>query len=97
MINRRSFIQLVRNRIAAGVLCSGMLTDALERTAFPLAEIYPSTIPMTATQILAQLNEHNRLSNLRFYGVGIAQQMDEFSREVAEVARQRMDEASDGL
>jgi len=31
MINRRSFLRLVRNRVAAGVLCSGMLTDALER------------------------------------------------------------------
>jgi len=29
MINRRSFLRLVRNRVAAGVLCSGMLTDAL--------------------------------------------------------------------
>ena len=32
MINRRKFLTLVRNRVAAGVLCSGMLTDALTGT-----------------------------------------------------------------
>jgi len=46
MINRRSFLRLVRNRVAAGVLCSGMLTDALENGAdFVLAEVYPSSVP----------------------------------------------------
>jgi len=42
MINRRKFLQLVRNRVAAGVLCSGMLVDALERSSFELAEVFPS-------------------------------------------------------
>jgi len=31
MLSRRSFLRAVRNRVAAGVLCSGMLTDFLER------------------------------------------------------------------
>ena len=43
MVSRRSFLRLIRNRVAAGVLCSGMLAKALE--GFPLAEIYPSTVP----------------------------------------------------
>jgi len=29
MINRRSFLRLVRNRVAAGILCSGMLSERL--------------------------------------------------------------------
>ena len=43
MISRKSFLRLVRNRVAAGVLCSGMLTDALE--GFELAEVFPSMVP----------------------------------------------------
>lgn len=31
MITRRSFLAALRNRVAAGVLCSAMLVDALER------------------------------------------------------------------
>lgn len=57
MINRRSFLHLVRNRIAAGVLCSGMLTDALERASFDLAEIFPSEIPDHALDALTYSSE----------------------------------------
>ncbi len=38
MINRRSFLRLVRNRVAAGVLCSAMLTNALTRKTIELIE-----------------------------------------------------------
>jgi len=46
MINRLSFLRLVRNRVAAGVLCSGMLTDALK--SFELVEVFPSAATVVA-------------------------------------------------
>ena len=102
MINRRSFLHLIRNRIAAGVLCSGMLTDALERGAFPLVEVFPSRVGVITKGNFAELLKLGLASAFRaqyenipgVYGVGIAQQMDEFSRQVAETARQKMEEQS---
>ena len=101
MINRRSFIQLVRNRIAAGVLCSGMLTDALEGEVvkeylFPAADniILPKIGYINSTFSLG-FKVSKELMEDDLYGVGIAQQMDNFSKEVAERARQRMENELD--
>jgi len=97
MINRRSFLRLVRNRVAAGVLCSGMLVDALENGAeeylFPAAEnIILPKIGYIHTNFGLGFKVSKELMVDDLYGVGIAEQMDEFSREVAERARKKMEE-----
>jgi len=103
MINRRSFLRLVRNRVAAGVLCSGMLTDALERSSqiFDVTHYGAGQGVDDTEAIQAAIDAqfwHSQYMNdpTKLYGVGIAQQTEEFAREVAKIARQKMEE-HDGL
>ncbi len=51
MINRRRFLTLVRNRVAAGVLCSGMLTDALTRLAVTESRILVASETIEAAKV----------------------------------------------
>lgn len=53
MMNRRKFLTLVRNRVAAGVLCSGLLSDALVNSV-------PAERAFTATEALARLNQADK-------------------------------------
>lgn len=60
MTGRRSFLRLVRNRVAAGVLCSGMLTDALGKLGSETgtwSNIVQPNSGFTATAVRATYNE----------------------------------------
>jgi len=95
VINRRKFLTLVRNRVAAGVLCSGMLTDALQKVSITSGTHYYTIIAddisnsvFTATEALAMMRKvnfwHSQYMNepAEYYGVGILEQTIKFQEEV---------------
>lgn len=98
MINRRSFLRLVRNRIAAGVLCSGMLTDALEsepllENLFPPVEMLTYDHELDALTYTLGYRISHELMEDNYYGVGIGQQIQMIRKKIDK----KMEEASDGL
>ncbi|MEE8113056.1 MAG: hypothetical protein V3T23_01755 [Nitrososphaerales archaeon] len=103
MITRKSFLRLIRNRVAAGVLCSGMLTDALEN--YPLAEVFPSVHTATDANLAylkwraefhKSLNEvwTAQYANIptKFPGVGIGETVTKFAEEIEEIAKEQLDD-----
>ena len=66
-----------------------MLTDALELVAELPTELLPPKI-----HYVSSFKVTEKLMQDDLYGIGIAQQMEEFSAEVAETARQKMEEQS---
>lgn len=62
MITRRAFLAAVRNRIAAGVLCSSMLTDFLERQVIEEEPAYTYTTYALGFQITEEMIEDDMYS-----------------------------------
>lgn len=62
VIGRKEFLIAVRNRIAAGVLCSGLLTDFLERQVIEEEPAYTYTTYSLGFNISQEMIEDD------FYG-----------------------------
>lgn len=43
-MNRRTFLAYVRNKVAVGVLCSGMLAESLKQSLPKIAEVPTATV-----------------------------------------------------